>query len=261
MKHPQQLLLIVALAATVTLVDADPRPASDILSLAFSLSSSCRSYLMSKLNDNQLSRCLPIQSLMTLAGSELPEPEVFSSAVTSICRVSPCSDSLVGSIRKDVRSNCESDINGGSNAEMFHSALYVLDNYTPLRNATCVQAKDGELCAIESYKKVYPAAKDTPSNQLLEKIPQSDICSECNKGIATVLLQADQSNPGKLLNETTAKKISSRVADTCGKEYLNGNTTTASGDKAHAPSPASSLAYSHAIGLPLLALVVLSSIF
>ncbi|KAI8058296.1 hypothetical protein BDF22DRAFT_664867 [Syncephalis plumigaleata] len=260
MKH--QLSLTIALVAMVSLANADPRPASDLISLALNLSSECRSYLMSKMKDNELTRCLPIQSLMKLAGDELPDPEDFSAAVKGICRVPPCRDTLVQSLQRDVRAKCSSNIESGEFAETFRSALYVLDNYTPLRNATCVKSKDDGLCAVETYAKVYPSAKNTPHNQLLEKIPQSDLCSECNKGMVTVLLQADKAEPGKLLSESTAKNVSARITNTCGKDYLDGKTDTVSGDQVHTASTGTtSLVYSsYTIALSLMSVVLMSTL-
>jgi hypothetical protein len=257
----KQLSLTIALVAVVSLANADSRPESDLISLAFNLSSECRSYLMAKMNDIELARCLPIQSLMTIMGDELPNPEDFSTAVKNICRVPPCRDTLVRSLQQDVRSKCSSNIESGEFAETFRTALYVLDNYTPLRNATCVKSKNGGLCAAETYAKVYPSVKTTPYNQLLQKIPQSDICSECNKGIVTVLLQADKAEPGKLLSESTAKNVSARITDTCGKDYLDGNTNTISGDQVQTGSTSANLVYSYTIALSLMSIGLILTLF
>ncbi|RKP24597.1 hypothetical protein SYNPS1DRAFT_29640 [Syncephalis pseudoplumigaleata] len=208
---------------------------------------------MSKLDDNELARCLPVHSLMSLAGDALPEPDEFSATVKGVCRFPPCRDSLVRGLQADLRAQCSSNIQSGEYAQTFRTALYILDNYAPLRNATCVQSKEGGLCAAETYTKIYPSAKNTPHSQLLEKIPPNELCSECNKGIVTVLLQADRARPGKLLDASTAKNVSARISDTCGKDYLDGNTNTISGDQAHATSSGTSLMhYAYLAALPVM---------
>ncbi|RKP08129.1 hypothetical protein THASP1DRAFT_30064 [Thamnocephalis sphaerospora] len=211
---------------------ADPLPSLDMLSLALELPSACRSFLMAKMSDEKLNACLPLSSVLPLASSEeLPEPDEVSLAVKAICRVAPCEQNMVDTLRANMREKCASSIQSGSASGTFKAALHILDNYAPLRNASCIQSTSGGLCAIESYGRLYPKLKGAPQQQLLSKqtlehVPKGDLCTDCNKGILTVLLEADRTKPGALLGEQDGKAAKESVSQVCGAEFLDGKTNT-----------------------------------
>jgi bacterioferritin-associated ferredoxin len=223
MLHINKVVLLTVFL--VILETASANSLLDWIGTAITLPDSCRSFLLSKANDTAFNECLPLSSILpVVSNTGLPEINDLEVAAGAICRAPACSNAFVKDLRTQLETQCGNVPEDAKS--LLSSALYVLDNYTPLRDAICVRDKDGSLCTVKFYQQLRSNLGITNLNSvsgkdIISQLPKESICTECNQNILEVLIEADEAQPGKLLPSAEADEVKNALKEKCGASFLN----------------------------------------
>ncbi|KAF8979241.1 hypothetical protein BGZ46_005672 [Entomortierella lignicola] len=215
--------------------------------------------------DPRVNACIPITPLEQLINGTDLTPQLVNDTSTTFCAMPFCSPSTVSLIENTMNQNCvESPQDLDDNYLLYGLASL----YTPIKQGMCQRVSgpptNGTFCTtvltadLLNYSKKHPnkhgwkiLENTTETQQYLDSIPNSIVCTPCNQAIMNPLANFVNIHQLTLDPSITAavRALQSGIQGKCGSSFIQGHNPQPSPTPSHAAA-----SFSFPILIPVLSI-------
>ncbi|GJJ75754.1 hypothetical protein EMPS_08112 [Entomortierella parvispora] len=226
-----RLSTISLLLAFFLILQTIPLPTTDA-----SFLDQCTIGFSALLTDRGVNACVPIGPLTTLVTDDIT-PQLLNDTTTTFCRLPDCSPATVTLIENTINQNC---LNTSEDYSDMQAIYEVASLYVPLKQGLCQRIdppKNGTFCltvladSLEQYVKKHPQINNwdvilnqTLFQQYVASIPDSLLCTDCNKAMITPVISFVSTRQLNLDPALVAsvRGIQFLIQKRCGPNFVDG---------------------------------------
>ncbi|CAG8499812.1 11821_t:CDS:2 [Funneliformis caledonium] len=225
----------------------------------FNLTTTCETFITSLINDEDINECLPIYTIIISVPPLLPtyptknskdKLDIFAQLVSQTCQLPKCHPSLTQNTALKLQEDCSQDLMQQNIMVTLNWILF--SHYKPIQELICkrnsskipkptttitstlspptITTSTKEKSADNDDDKEGSSPPTTPEDdssffKTLEALPDSLICTDCNKAMMSVAINYLKENPTVLtvinVNETQIQRASLILELKCGNSFLD----------------------------------------
>ncbi|CAG8637642.1 2128_t:CDS:1 [Ambispora gerdemannii] len=224
------------------LINLSSAQSGGLFGMGINISQNCQKTVESFIGDKELSACFPFLTFASsyiFPGGKNSTEDPYVSQVNSLCSLPKCNAKIINDTLTKFNTGCAGDL--ASKNTIASAVQGFISVYSPYRDALCLKNSTGDgFCVIETKNAILNYTKTANStnstnyrnvSDVLNNIPSETLCTNCNKGLLTILLGFEKNYTDLLKNPLFSSfsnqepAVKDALANKCGESFLDGSTS------------------------------------